>query len=97
MVGRASATVIRLVPRATEHDADREELIEVLTGLLELAKIGGMNGLVFGGEFRGREFLCDAAGSMHRNPMIAIAIAVSNLIAAEMLHKVGYKPGDAIF
>ena len=95
MVGRASATVIRLVPRATEHDADREELIEVLTGLLELAKIGAMNGLVYGGEFCGREFLCDAAGSMHRNPMIAIA--VSNLIAAEMLHKVGYKPGDAIF
>ena len=95
MVGRASATVIRLVPRATEHHADREELIEVLTGLLELSKVGAMNGLVFGGEFCGQEFFCDAAGSMHRNPMIAIA--VSNLIAADMLHRVGYKPVDTIF
>ena len=95
MVGRASATVIRLVPRATEHDADREELIAIVTSLLELAKMGAMKGLVYGAEFRGQEFFCDAAGSMHRNPMIAIA--VSNLIAAEMLHRVGYKPVDTIF
>ena len=86
MVGRASATVIRLVPRATEHDADREELIAVLTGLLELAKIGSMKGLVYGAEFRGQKFFCDAAGSMHRNPMVALG--VTQMLSAEILQQI---------
>ena len=86
MVGRASATVIRLVPRATEHDADREELIEIVTSLLELAKIGAMNGLVYGGDFRGREFFCDSAGSMRRNPMVALG--VTHLLSTEILQQI---------
>ena len=83
MVGRASATVIRLVPRVTEHDADREALILTLTGLLELAKGGAMKGIVYGAELRGQEFFCDSAGSMLRNPMVALG--VTHLLSAEML------------
>ena len=95
MVGRASATVIRLVPRATERDADREELIAAVTSLLELAKIGAMKGLVYGAELRGQEFFCDAAGSMHRNPMIALGVA--HLLSAEMLQQIQRKAQDTIF
>jgi hypothetical protein len=83
-------TPIQLIPEHSSH-----ELIAVLKGLLTDAEHGAISGLVFGAAFRNQQFNCNSAGSMHGSPMVAIA--VSNLITAEMLHKVGRKPLDTLF
>jgi hypothetical protein len=57
------------------EEGGSHELIEVLTGLLEAAKSGGMNGIVFGASFRGQRYYCDAAGTLHRNNVVALGVA----------------------
>lgn len=83
-------TPIQLIPAHQSH-----ELIEVIEGLLELAKIGSMNGLVFGASLKGSQFYCDAAGAMHRNPMVALG--VTQMLSAEILHQIHRKEQDTIF
>ena len=80
-VSRGMTTPLQLVP---EHS--NRELVAVLTGLLELAEVGAMKGLVYGAEFRGQKFFCDAAGSMHRNPMVALG--VTQMLSAEILQQI---------
>jgi hypothetical protein len=81
---------IQLVPHQSSH-----ELVEVLTGLLDAAKSGALNGIVFGCSFRGQKFYCDAAGALHRNPVVAIG--VSTMLTAELEHQIRRKAQDSIF
>lgn len=81
---------IQLVPAQPSH-----ELIDVLSGLLDMAKSGSMNGLVFGASLKGSQFYCDAAGDLHRKPMVALGVA--QMLSAEMLHQIRRKAQDTIF
>ena len=81
---------IQLIPAHQSH-----ELIAVIEGLLELARGGSMNGLVFGASLKGSQFYCDAAGAMHRNPMVALG--VTQMLSAEMLHQIRRQERDTVF
>lgn len=47
----------------------------MLTGLLKLATDGELTGLIVGAVFKEQRYFFEAAGTMHRNPMMAIAAA----------------------
>lgn len=59
-----------LLPHHPNHD-----VVAVLTGLLEVAKQGDLNGLIFGAAFKGQKFYCDAAGTLHRNGVTGLGVA----------------------
>ena len=62
---------IHLVPPANvQHD-----LSDILEGLRDAARSGAMTGLVFGVSFRDQRYYCDAAGSLHRNRVLALGVA----------------------
>jgi hypothetical protein len=61
------------------------EVVQVLDRLCELAKNGDLTGIVFGVAFKGQKFYCDAAGSLHRNPVVAIGVA--GMLHAELEHR----------
>ena len=69
---------IHVVPAAhTPHD-----LIEILQGLLETAQSGDITGMIFGIGFRDQRYYCDAAGSLHRNRVLALGVA--NMLCADL-------------
>jgi hypothetical protein len=58
-----------LVPENPSH-----EVVAVLSGLCEMAKTGDLNGIVFGVSMKGQKYYCDAAGTLHRNPVVALGV-----------------------
>ena len=79
-----STQPIQLAPKRASH-----ELIDVCKGLLEAATSGDMSGLVFGAQFQGQRFYCDAAGALHRSPVTGLGVAM--LLASEMEHRIRSK------
>ena len=83
-------TPIHLVsPSSSSH-----EVVEVLSGLLEVAKAGQMTGLVFGASLKGQKFFVDAAGTLHRNPMAGIGVAF--MLTTELEHRVRRQETDTL-
>jgi hypothetical protein len=70
-----------MLPQAVSHD-----VVEVLSGLLELARAGSMTGIVLGASFRGAKYFCDSAGTLHRNPITALG--VSAMLTADLERRV---------
>lgn len=81
---------VQLMPSHGTH-----ELIEILSGLLDAARGGMLNGLVFGAAFKGQRYYCDAAGTMHRNPVVALGLA--HMLANELAHHVRHEAADTVF
>lgn len=69
---RKTATVLRLVPRATpcHFDVDRDTE-EVLKNLLDMARKGELRGVAVAALLRDRRYFVDASGEAHRNPTFA--------------------------
>lgn len=84
------STPIQLIPAHQSH-----ELIEVIKGLLDLAELGSLNGLVFGASLRGAQFYCDSAGELHRKPVVALGVV--QMLSAELLNQIRRKQQDTIF
>ena len=82
-------TPIQLVPEHASH-----EVVAVLNGLLEAAKVGALNGIVFGASFKGQRYLCDAAGAMHRNPVLALGVA--QMLTEELSHLIRREAGSTM-
>ena len=80
---------VQLVTPTSSH-----EVVEVLTGLLEVAKTGQLTGLVFGASLRGQRFFCDAAGSLHRAPIVGLGVAT--MLTAELEHRIRRLETDTI-
>lgn len=68
------------------------ELVDVLNGLLEAAKDGALNGLIFGASFKGQCYMFDAAGELYRNPVLGIGVAT--MLTAELEHRVRLSTDD---
>ena len=76
-----------LVPDSPSH-----EVVAVLSRLCELAKEGELTGIAFGAAFKGQKYYCDAAGSLHRNPVVAIGVA--GMLHAELEHRMRLSAAD---
>lgn len=76
------------------HQSSSHEVVQVLTGLLEVARAGQMNGIIFGASFGGAKFFVDAAGTLHRNPVTALG--VSAMLTAELEHRIRHKATDTL-
>ena len=74
-------THIQIIQEDASHD-----VVEVLSGLLDVAKSGQLTGLVFGISLRGQKVLVDSAGSLHRNALSGIGVAA--MLMAELEHRV---------
>ena len=61
---------VHLVPKEVCH-----ETIDMLQGLLTLAKDGQLTGIVVGCALRRQRFFFESAGSLHTSPMMGIAAA----------------------
>ena len=82
-------TPIQLVQTKSSH-----EVVEVLSGLLEVAKAGQITGLVFGLSLRGQKYLVDAAGTLHRNPVSGIGVAT--MLTVELEHRIRRQSTDTL-
>jgi hypothetical protein len=54
------------------------EVVDVLRELLRKAESGALNGIIFGVQLhdaQGQKYYCDAAGTLHRNPIAALGVA----------------------
>jgi hypothetical protein len=80
---------VRLIPENTTH-----EIIDVLSGLLDAARGGHINGLVFGVSMRGQRYFCDAAGALHRNPVVGLGVA--SMLASEMQYRIQKEGLDTV-
>jgi len=76
------APVLRLVSRRPQPPS--REIIEVLEGILTLARGGELDGIVFGLALNGRRYFCDAAGSLHNEPVGALGVCA---MLMEELHQ----------
>ena len=85
----SSTPAIQLV-----HPKSSHEVVEVLEGLIEVAKADQLNGLVFGAALRGQKFFVDAAGSLHRNPVVGIGVAA--MLLAELEHRIRRQETDTL-
>jgi hypothetical protein len=74
-----------LKPVFLVHGSPSREVVAILKRLCELADAGDLNGLVFGASFKGNKFYCDAAGALHRNPVVALGVA--GMLHAELEHR----------
>ena len=80
---------VQLVTPTSSH-----EVVEVLHGLLEVAKTGQLTGLVFGASLRGQRFCCDAAGTLHRAPVVGLGVAA--MLTAELEHRIRRRETDTL-
>lgn len=80
---------IQLLQPSASH-----EVVAVLQGLLDAAKAGHLTGLVFGISLRGQKYLCDAAGTLHRNTVTGLGVAT--MLAAELEHRIRREHTDTI-
>jgi hypothetical protein len=78
-----------LVPEAPSH-----EILQVLSGLCEHAKSGDLNGIIFGVSFKGQRYYCDAAGTLHRNPVVALG--VSTMLSEELQRRMRTASVDTV-
>jgi len=80
------------VQLASTHGS--HDLVDILDGLLDAARQGLLSGLVFGAAFKGQRYYCDAAGTMHRNPVVALGLA--HMLAAELTHHIRHEALDTV-
>lgn len=80
---------VLLVPRLANH-----EVVAVLTGLLELATKAELTGLIFGASLKGQKYYCDAAGTLHRNGVVALGVA--SMLQAEIEHRLRHRSIDTL-
>jgi hypothetical protein len=81
-----------LVPDNPVH-----ETVKVLSGLLDLAKEGQVNGLIFGVSFKGHgeKYYCDSAGALHRSPIRALGVAC--MLKTDLERKMRQESIDTMF
>ena len=58
----------------------------------ELADEGHLTGIVFGASFKGNKFYCDAAGSLHRNPVVGLGVV--GMLHGELEHRIRLSAPD---
>jgi hypothetical protein len=79
-----------LVPDHPNHEVGK-----VLEGLLSLAAAGELNGIVFGVSLKGQRYYCDAAGALHRSPIVGLGVTC--MLKTELERRMRHQPQETIF